>query len=102
MEQALKQRLVGASVIIALAVIFIPMLFDDSQSNNVPISIDIPKEPDNLKHKIVPLDSNSITNSQSNTDEADEPINTNDVTKIKVKNQDKPKAKIITTETIVD
>ena len=102
MEQALKQRLVGASVIIALAVIFIPMLFDDSQSNNVPISIDIPKEPDNLKHKIVPLDSNSITNSQSNTDEADEPINTNDVTEIKVKNQDEPKAKIITTETIVD
>lgn len=57
METALKQRLVGASVIIALAVIFIPMFFDDSQNNNKPISIDIPQEPENLKHKIVSLNS---------------------------------------------
>jgi len=56
-ETALKQRLVGASVIIALAVIFIPMFFDDSQNNNKPISIDIPQEPENLKHKIVSLNS---------------------------------------------
>ncbi|NNM00230.1 MAG: hypothetical protein HKO62_05730, partial [Gammaproteobacteria bacterium] len=30
MEQMLKQRLVGAAVLVALGVIFIPMLLDDS------------------------------------------------------------------------
>lgn len=43
MDQELKQRLIGASVIIALAIIFVPMLFDgevaDKNSQNVSISI---------------------------------------------------------------
>lgn len=44
MDQELKQRLIGASVIIALAVIFVPMLFDGEveQKNNQNISITIP------------------------------------------------------------
>ena len=49
MDQELKQRLIGASVIIALAVIFVPMLFDGEveQKNNQNISITIPDAGDN-------------------------------------------------------
>lgn len=49
MDQELKQRLIGASVIIALAVIFVPMLFDGEvdHKNNQNISINIPDATDN-------------------------------------------------------
>ncbi|MFC3195767.1 SPOR domain-containing protein [Marinicella sediminis] len=49
MDQELKQRMIGASVIIALAVIFVPMLFDGNieEKHNKNISINIPQEPDN-------------------------------------------------------
>jgi len=54
----LKQRLVGASVIIALAVIFIPMIFDDTESNaNQSITIEIPDEPEGLTRKVIAIDS---------------------------------------------
>lgn len=69
MEVALKQRLVGASVIIALAVIFIPMLFDNSGVNqNQSITINIPDEPENLKQKVINIDTDQFTNNSS-TDE---------------------------------
>lgn len=49
MDQELKQRLIGAAVIIALAVIFVPMLFDGDveQKNNQNISINIPEADEN-------------------------------------------------------
>ena len=49
MDQELKQRMIGASVIIALAVIFVPMLFDGNieEKHNKNISINIPEEPSN-------------------------------------------------------
>ena len=49
MDQELKQRLIGASVIIALAVIFVPMLFDGNieEKHNKNISISIPEESEN-------------------------------------------------------
>lgn len=49
MDQELKQRLIGASVIIALAIIFVPMLFDGEmeQKNNQNISINIPEPGEN-------------------------------------------------------
>ncbi len=49
MDQELKQRLIGASVIIALAIIFVPMLFDGEVNNqqNENISISIPDAADN-------------------------------------------------------
>jgi DedD protein len=49
MDQELKQRMIGASVIIALAVIFVPMLFDGNieEKHNKNISINIPEESDN-------------------------------------------------------
>ena len=48
MEHALKQRLVGAGVLVALAVIFLPMLVQgpapDSGASNIPLSVpDAPK-----------------------------------------------------------
>ena len=41
MDQELKQRLIGASVIIALAIIFIPMLFDNKVEKSDDKNIDI-------------------------------------------------------------
>ncbi|MFV0544445.1 MAG: SPOR domain-containing protein [Marinicella pacifica] len=41
MDQELKQRLIGASVIIALAIIFIPMLFDNEVKKSDDKNIDI-------------------------------------------------------------
>jgi DedD protein len=43
-EQALKQRLVGASVLVVLAVIFLPLLFDGSgmAKPTAPLSLDLP------------------------------------------------------------
>lgn len=62
MEVELKQRLVGASVIIALAVIFIPMIFENTHVNqNQSISIEIPDEPKGLKHKILNIDTSQVT-----------------------------------------
>jgi DedD protein len=69
MEVELKQRLVGASVLIAIAVIFIPMIFDDTRiSKNQSITIEIPEEPDALKHKVLSIDANIANN------ENDKPI----------------------------
>ena len=70
MEVALKQRLVGASVIIALAVIFIPMLFDNTGAiQNQSITINIPEEPENLQQKVINIDTGHFT-SPTNSDEA--------------------------------
>lgn len=46
METTLKQRLIGAAVIIALAVIFVPMILDGSgQQESVAINMEVPPEP---------------------------------------------------------
>ncbi len=60
MDLALKQRLVGASVLIALAVIFLPLLFDGStQDSNQSITIEIPQEPQELTQKVLSIDGNT-------------------------------------------
>src|SRR5512146_1462904 len=48
MDSALKQRLIGAAVLIALAVIFVPMFLGNAppQSKNTTLNLDIPKPPD--------------------------------------------------------
>lgn len=59
MDKLLKQRLIGASILIALAVIFIPMLFDapDDDIDERPIRIDIPDPPtDRPPVRRMPLD----------------------------------------------
>ncbi|MDH3608022.1 MAG: SPOR domain-containing protein [Gammaproteobacteria bacterium] len=46
METTLKQRLIGAAVIIALAVIFVPMILDGSgRQESVALDMEVPPEP---------------------------------------------------------
>lgn len=46
METTLKQRLIGAAVIIALAVIFVPMILDGSgREQSVALNMEVPPEP---------------------------------------------------------
>ncbi len=46
MESTLKQRLIGTAVIIALAVIFVPMILDGSgQQESIAINVEVPPEP---------------------------------------------------------
>jgi DedD protein len=42
----LKQRIIGALVLISLAVIFVPMLFDEPHTDRTSRVIDLPEEPD--------------------------------------------------------
>ena len=65
MEQGLKERLVGAAVIVILAVIFIPMLFDDTEDTEIVITeTNIPPKPEHMPlppavdEQIIPADSN--------------------------------------------
>lgn len=46
MDKRLRQRLIGAAVLIALAVIFLPMLLTGRGSNTVSKKIELPPEPD--------------------------------------------------------
>ena len=55
MEQALKQRLIGAVILISLAVIFVPMFIGGNSQDNDVVSIDIPQPPKELKSRIVAL-----------------------------------------------
>ncbi|EMP55497.1 sporulation domain-containing protein [Marinobacter santoriniensis NKSG1] len=41
----LKQRIIGALVLVSLAVIFVPMIFDEPHSERTTTSIQIPEEP---------------------------------------------------------
>ncbi len=46
MDKSLQQKLVGAAVLIALAVIFVPMLFDGKkEAEPVSVKIDVPPKP---------------------------------------------------------
>ena len=65
MEQGLKERLVGAAVIVIVAVIFIPMLLDNAENRDVvitetnippkPETIPEPPEENEFSSRIVPL-----------------------------------------------
>jgi len=48
MDSALKQRLLGAAVLIALAIIFVPMFLSNTpqQAQNATLNLDIPKTPE--------------------------------------------------------
>ena len=72
MDQELKQRLIGASVIIALAVIFVPMLFDGDgvKQQNQNISIEIPETPNDLEVKTFDID-RPVTDQQLDVPEGD-------------------------------
>lgn len=60
MDNVLKQRLIGAAILIALAVIFLPMLFDDSGEEPVQrqLALDLPERSEEGQREIrrLPLD----------------------------------------------
>lgn len=57
MERRLKERLIGAAVLVMAAVIFIPMILDDSSRNDSAITeTNIPQRPDaDFTSRVVPL-----------------------------------------------
>ncbi|MES9956509.1 MAG: SPOR domain-containing protein [Sedimenticola sp.] len=63
MDEDLKKRLIGATVLVSLAVIFVPMLLDDEpvidtgiQSTNIP-----PKPDETFSSRILPLESEDLS-----------------------------------------
>ena len=63
MERRLKERLIGAAVLVMLGVIFIPMILDDSSETDITITeTNIPRRPDNnFSYRIVPLKESDLT-----------------------------------------
>ncbi|MFB3101489.1 MAG: SPOR domain-containing protein [Gammaproteobacteria bacterium] len=56
MEQKLKERLVGAAVLVAVAVIFIPIILSDSPETDLISGSNIPEKPDaNFSSRIIPV-----------------------------------------------
>lgn len=59
MDTALKQRLLGAAVLIALAIIFVPMLFSGSapKQDSTTVDLQIPPAPDReFETRVLPVD----------------------------------------------
>ncbi len=68
MEQQLKQRLVGAAVLLGMAVLFIPMLLNNSgQPESGLDKVDIPARPEGFSSRIVPLDPVEATDQSATT-----------------------------------
>ena len=63
MERRLKERLIGAAVLVMLAVIFIPMVLDNNSDTDVKIEkSNIPERPEeNFNSRIVPLQKSDLT-----------------------------------------
>jgi DedD protein len=82
METTLKQRLIGAAVIIALAVIFVPMILDGSgRKESVALNMEVPPEPTftfdsklpdpKQLDELPPIQSSGSTGSNSEAKESD-------------------------------
>src|SRR5690349_10607015 len=64
MDSALKQRLLGAAVLIALAIIFVPMFLSNTpqQAENTTLNLDIPKAPERkFETRTLPVSEPSAT-----------------------------------------
>ncbi len=56
MDNAVKQRVIGAVVLVALAVIFVPMMLEKSENDLGPVGGNLPDQPDQIVHdRIEPL-----------------------------------------------
>lgn len=56
MDNLVKQRVIGAIVLVALAVIFVPMLFESPEDELGPVGSNLPTEPDSIvRERIEPL-----------------------------------------------
>lgn len=76
MEQKLKERLVGAAVLVAVAVFFIPIIFTDSPETEVISGSNIPEKPEtNFNSRIIPViesdDKSSLTPIESENIESE-------------------------------
>ena len=90
MEQGLKERLVGAAVLVILAVIFIPMLLDERQEDDIvitetnippkPESFPVPPEDTDFSSRIVPLQAEQPASGNIEKPEADQPQPANKIT----------------------
>jgi len=90
MEQPLKQRLIGATIVISLAVIFVPMFIGNEPQYVETVLIEIPDAPESLESKILPLPE------QSNDIMAEVKISKNQPVKvIKPKIPNPPKQKTV-------
>ncbi len=75
MDVALKQRLVGASVLVALGVIFIPMLLDGSPGGTRETTIDIPQPPDRrFETRLLPVDTQAAREAEPASQPQTEPV----------------------------
>ena len=90
MEQGLKERLVGAAVLVILAVIFIPMLLDDRQEDDIvitdtnippkPENIPVPPEDTDFSSRIVPLQPEQPVSGTIEKPETDQPQPADEIT----------------------
>jgi DedD protein len=76
MEQKLKERLIGAAVLVAVAVFFIPIIFTDSPETEVISGSNIPEKPEtNFNSRIIPViesdDKSSLTPIESENIESE-------------------------------
>ena len=55
MDQQLKQRLIGVTIVVALVVIFVPMLFEKSDDKGKFGSLGIPSIPEDVMEKTIEL-----------------------------------------------
>ena len=69
MDRQLKQRVVGAAVLVAVGVIFIPIILqNDNLETRVPKVADIPEQPDDgFISRVVPLEEEDIESLQAQT-----------------------------------
>ena len=80
MERRLKERLIGAAVLVLLAVIFVPMLLDDSAQYNTEIKeSNIPEKPVNeFSSRVIPIEETAPVSEQMTSDNVteitDEPV----------------------------
>jgi DedD protein len=73
MEQQLKQRLVGAAVLLGMAVLFIPMVLNNSGHPDSELDkVDIPARPEGFSSRIVPLDPAESTDKSESSSQTDE------------------------------
>jgi len=76
MDAQLKQRVVGAAVLVALFVIFIPMFLDDGggvDEPNLPLEVE-PEEPVDFSSRVVPLDDTTMDRLEQAMDAAPEEL----------------------------
>ena len=85
MDEALKKRLIGATVLVSLVVIFVPMLLEHEPIVSTQIEkTNIPERPKNIfSSSVLPLESEKLTSSR------DRKAAGSDVTKPKTQKRDK-------------